>query len=104
MVFNLEHMAREEDLINKALWRHYKDDQLHAISAKIVADAPAAEMAIVARLMIKGMNGTEIREWLKEVEKQAPPAAVKALCDFAEKELPIGRMKKIRQEAGLKVA
>jgi len=104
MVFNLEHMAREEDLINKALWRHYKDDQLRAISAKIVADVPAAEIAIVARLMIKGMNGTEIREWLNEIEKHAPPAAVKALYDFAEQELPIARMKKIRQEAGLKVA
>jgi len=103
MVFNLEHMAREENLINKALWRHYKDDQLRAISAKIVADVPADEMVIIARLMIKGMNGSELKEWFKEIERHAPSAAVQALFDYAEKELPEGRTKKIRQDV-LRVA
>jgi len=34
MVFNLEHMAKEEILLNQALWKHYTDEQLVELNQK----------------------------------------------------------------------
>ena len=31
MLFNLEHMAKEEEILNPILWRYYSDDELNAI-------------------------------------------------------------------------
>ena len=37
MLFNIEHMAKEEDVLNPILWRYYTDAELMAISQQIIA-------------------------------------------------------------------
>lgn len=40
MLFNIEHMAKEEDVLNPILWRYYTDAELMAITQQIIANIP----------------------------------------------------------------
>ena len=40
LVFNLQHMAKEELLLNNLLWKYYTDEQLQSITQKIIAHLP----------------------------------------------------------------
>jgi len=87
MAFNLEHMAREEEILNRILWRHYTDEELLAITRQIVANVPPDSMERYNRWMMRGLNNAEISKWLKIVEKNAPDPVFQSLFSVAEKEL-----------------
>ena len=40
MLFNIEHMAKEEYVLNPILWRYYTDAELMAIKQQIIANIP----------------------------------------------------------------
>ena len=88
MVFNLEHMAKEELLLNPALWEHYTDEQLVALNQKLVASIPKEEVAATARWMMRGINNIDAINWLKAVKKNAPSFVLQSLLQLAEDELP----------------
>src|ERR1700741_4534479 len=60
MVFNLKHMAREETILNRVLWRYYSDEELQAISKRIVSSLPKEEITLTSAWMVRGMSDTEI--------------------------------------------
>lgn len=95
MIFNLEHMAKEETVLNKILWRYYSDAEIIAINQRIVASIPPEEMAVTSAWMMRGMSNTEISGWLKAVEKNAPEQLFTRLFSIAEKELPNDRFRKV---------
>ena len=95
MVFNLEHMAKEEDILNRILWRYYSDAELMGITQQVIACIPPAEMAQHSKWMMKGLNNAEITGWLKGVEKNAPEAVFQSLFATAEKELPQRRFRQV---------
>lgn len=97
LVFNLKHMAKEEDIINKILWRYYSDAQLHEITLKITSKILPADMTIASKWMIKGMNNHEISTWLKEVKNNAPEPVCHSLISLAEKILPSYRWNVIEE-------
>jgi hypothetical protein len=94
MIFNLEHMAKEEVDINKVLWENYTDAQLMEINARIVASIPAEEKIISSKWMMRGVNKMEAIAWLKGVKKTAPSFVFESLLEMTEAELP----RKIRNE------
>jgi hemerythrin-like domain-containing protein len=87
MTFNLNHMAKEEDVINKILWRYYSDAEILAINQKIVSELEPWVMQASAKWMLRGMNNTEIAGWLKAVRQSAPEPVFQSLFTAAEKEL-----------------
>jgi hypothetical protein len=87
MVFNLEHMAKEEDVLNNILWRHYTDGELMAITGQIISEVPADYVAKYNRWMMRGLNNAEITRWLKGVERNAPEYVFRSLFTTAEREL-----------------
>jgi hemerythrin-like domain-containing protein len=87
MNFNLKHMAKEETLINKALWRYYTDEQLKGITHQIVCSMPPEPLALYSKWMIRGLSNTEIINWLKEIKNNAPDAAFRSLMSLAQREL-----------------
>jgi hemerythrin-like domain-containing protein len=87
MVFNLRHMAKEEQVISPILWRYYTDSELHDITLKIMRAVPQEEMASFSRWMVRGLNNAEILYWLRGVKNSAPAPAFQALLAVAEKEL-----------------
>ncbi len=97
MVFNLEHMAKEEAVLNKVLWRYYSDAEIMTLSQKIVATIPPEEMAFTSTWMIRGMSNAEISGWLKAVEKNAPEPVFTMLFSIAERELPGDRFRKVTE-------
>lgn len=98
MVFNLEHMAREEDIINKILWRYYTDEEIKGI-VKQISDSVAPWMAdFFAKWMLRGVSNREASTWLKAIEADAPAIIFQTLLNKAEQELPELRYRKVAQE------
>jgi hypothetical protein len=91
MIFNLEHMRKEETDLNCIIWQYFTDDQLHAITMRIVSSIPADLENVFNRRMIRGLNDTEIINWLKLMKDKAPYAAVENLLQIAERELDLHR-------------
>jgi iron-sulfur cluster repair protein YtfE (RIC family) len=93
MVFNLEHMAKEERVLNPILWRYYTDHELMAVTQQIVANVPQEYMAKYSKWMMRGLNNAEIAGWLRGVEKNAPEVVFQSLFVTAEQELPERRFR-----------
>lgn len=98
MVFNLEHMAKEEKVINRLLWRYYSDEQLHDITQQILSQLPPEFVAKTSRWMMRGLNNPEIIGWLKQVKATAPRFVFDGLMITAEKELHPHRWMEIREQ------
>lgn len=90
-LFNILHMAREEQLANKLLWRYYTDAELQKIAWKIVNTTECDVLQPYSKWMIRGLNNHEIVRWLKEVKCTAPEMEFRSLLQTAEKELQPGR-------------
>lgn len=97
MVFNLKHMAKEEDLINNALWKQYTDIELHGITQKIVSSLPPQHMAQFSRWMMRGLSNNEITAWLKEVKNNAPDFVFQSLMQTASQELEATRWQLVQE-------
>lgn len=97
VVFNLRHMAKEEDILNKMLWKHYSDEELHAITQQIVAHNPPELMAVLAKWMMRSLNNAEITHWLKEVKENAPEPVFGQLVFAAEQELTNHRWLQVQE-------
>jgi len=104
MVFNLEHMAKEEDIINQILWRYYSDDEIKAVVAQISQSTPPWMHDFYAKWMLRGISNGEVISWMKMVEKAQPPVVFQTLVQKAEQELPRKRFQKIRQSLKQAVA
>jgi hypothetical protein len=91
MVFNLEHMAKEELKLLPVLWENYTDAQLMAINQKIIANIPQQEMMTSATWMMRGINNSDAIKWMKGVKATAPDFMFQALVATAERELTPSR-------------
>jgi len=87
MVFNLEHMAKEEIVLNNALWLHYSDVEILKIQQRLVASIPAHEAAASAVWMLKGGNNRDIVGWMAGVKNNAPAFVFEQLLTMAKAEL-----------------
>jgi hemerythrin-like domain-containing protein len=97
LVFNLEHMAKEEKVLNKLLWRYYTDEQLHGITREILAHISPEDNTRFSRWMMRGLNNPEIITWLTNVKNSAPGFVFNGLLSVAQKELYEPRWLEIRQ-------
>ena len=98
MTFNLNHMGREETVLNQRLWRYYTDPELILLSQKILASLPAEEVALSSTWMMRGLSNSEITTWLKAVQTNAPEPVFNHLFYTAEKELSHSRFRKILED------
>lgn len=87
LVFNLEHMAKEEKELNQKLWKYFSDEQLHAITGQIIAAVPQDLMQIYNTWMMRGLSNDEIVQWLLQVKLGAPEFIFNGLLQLAEREL-----------------
>ncbi|MDB5196868.1 MAG: hypothetical protein JWP88_1239 [Flaviaesturariibacter sp.] len=85
--FNLQHMAKEEDLINKILWRFFSDEALMNAQQQIIQSTPPWLMDFYAKWMLRGISTPEAIQWLQAVQKTAPDVVFQTLYNKAEKEL-----------------
>ena len=86
-LFNILHMAREEQVVNKVLWRYYTDAELQKIAWKIINAAESPFVMPYNKWMFQGLNNNEIVRWLKEVKQTAREMEFQSLLKSAEAEL-----------------
>ncbi|HEX2534211.1 MAG TPA: hemerythrin domain-containing protein [Chitinophagaceae bacterium] len=98
LVFNLEHMGREETVLNAVLWNYYTDAEIQQLNARVQASLPETEKAAAARWMMRGINKTEATRWLTTVRQQAPAPVFEQLLRLSETELPAGFRAKVQAE------
>ncbi|HEY0677125.1 MAG TPA: hemerythrin domain-containing protein [Chitinophagaceae bacterium] len=92
VAFNLQHMCKEEKLINPLLWQHYTDDEIGQIQHEIVSSISPEDNAQYARWMLLGSNDAEIRSWLEKVRATAPRPVWDGLYQLATDELGAERV------------
>jgi hypothetical protein len=97
MVFNLQHMAKEEIYINEALWKYYTDEQIISESEKLIASIPPAEMQLVAKWMLRGISTADAIVWMKGIKSSAPEFVFKGLVNLAESVLNKEEFEKIAE-------
>jgi Hemerythrin HHE cation binding domain len=97
MIFNLNHMAKEEDIINKALWKHYSDAELHGITQRIIAGIPQPQMIQFSQWMMRGLNNIEIISWLKEIKNNAPDVVFQSMFNMAQQQLNSNRWLQVQE-------
>ncbi len=95
LVFNLKHMAKEEDLSNRLLWRHYSDAEILQIQESIVQHTEPWHQDFYAKWMLRGINNSEAAVWLCSVERAAPEIVYQTLFNKAKQELPKLRFQKL---------
>ncbi|HEV7331389.1 MAG TPA: hypothetical protein VGN63_10150 [Flavisolibacter sp.] len=80
-------IGREEQLVNKMLWRYYSDSELQKIALKIIRETETSTVSPYSKWMIRGLNNNEIVHWLKEVRHSADEDEYQTLLKTAAAEL-----------------
>jgi hypothetical protein len=88
MVFNINHMAKEEIEINRVLWANYTDQELLELNARLTAAIPSEEKMVTAKWMLRSINKAEAIGWLQAVKETSPSFVFDALIDMTYTELP----------------
>jgi hypothetical protein len=101
MIFNLNHMAKEESVLNKLLWKYQTDEQIVSINHAIVAKTLPADMNRYAKWMVRGLNNAEIIHWLNEVRESSPEFVYYGLIEMVETDLPEPRKSTVLEQAGV---
>jgi hypothetical protein len=105
-VFNLQHMAKEEDILNRILWRYYSDEEIRAISRDLTKSVDPWMQDFYATWMLRGINDNEAASWMQAIERGMPAVVFQTLLQKAEQELPLPRFRKLTEALteGLQVA
>lgn len=105
MIFNIQHMQREEVELNALLWDNFSDADIKAINAHIVAAISPAEMIKFAQWFMKSINSNEAIEWLSDLKMKAPPAVFENIFALTDIYVPAAMRDYVQQEvinSGLK--
>jgi len=97
VAFNLQHMAKEETVINEILWRYYSDDEIRMLSGRIVASIEPWLQDFYSTWMLRGINDNEASEWIRAVERGMPEIAFQTLLQKAGIEWSKERFRKVTQ-------
>lgn len=98
LVFNIQHMAKEERLLNNFLWQHYTDEQLESVTQQILAHLPPDIIMKNNAWMMRALSNNEITGWLKKIKNQAPEPIFEKMIRLAEKELAPNRWRTVQED------
>lgn len=104
LAFNVEHMRKEETIVNNCLWRHYTDAELLKKVQEISAAIPPEENKYFVFWMLRGMATHEIIDWYNVIKLSAPSPVFTFFCDLGEEALPAKKwdcVKEALQEGAL---
>ncbi|HMJ47141.1 MAG TPA: hypothetical protein VK498_07405, partial [Ferruginibacter sp.] len=87
MIFSLQHMAKEEEHINRILWHYWSDNELLGMRGKIMGAIPRQQITEYNKWIIRGLNISEITGWLKEIKNNMPALIFQSVLDAAATEL-----------------
>jgi hypothetical protein len=97
LAFNVEHMRKEETMVNKCLWQHYTDAELLKNTQEIGASVSPEENRHFGFWMLRGMATHEIIAWYNSIKLSAPSPVFALLCDLAEEAVPAKKWDSIKE-------
>jgi len=87
VAFNLQHMIKEETIINPLLWENYTDEEIGQIQQQVVRNVSAECNQHYTRWMLRGLNDSELSQWFGKVKTIAPAPVWSELQQLATEEL-----------------
>jgi hypothetical protein len=91
IAFNLTHMNKEETLLNQVLWANYTDAEIILMEIAIQQQIAPDKVFIYFKWMVKGINNTELVQWLKIVKNEAPDFVFSGLLQICQQNLAAER-------------
>lgn len=101
VAFNLYHMNKEENVLNKVLWQNFTDQELQAITQQIIQSIKPQKLMALNRWMMRSINITEVTAWLTGVKRGAPEAVFITYLQLAEEELTPEMFAELKQRLGI---
>jgi hemerythrin-like domain-containing protein len=92
----LQHMNKEETVINEILWSNYSDTQLVGMEVEIMKQATSSDCTWYTGKILKVLSNREILLWIDIIKEHASPFMIKKLISTARIVLPIDRWQMIR--------
>jgi hypothetical protein len=101
----LQHMNKEETVINELLWTKFTDRQLAELEWEIMKQITPDDCTWYTGSIMKGLSNEEIIEWMTGLLANSSPSLKSNLIKTAQKVLPIVQWQMIRGKfAGDKIA
>lgn len=97
---NLKHMLVEERQHNALLWTLYRDDELAELHDRLMASIPQDEMAETLRWLAPALTPQELASLFGELQRKAPPEAVRPMLELAHRLLDAPRWAKLSRALG----
>lgn len=91
VLFNLEHLPRKEESMNHVLCTEFTDREIFRLKRMIVGQMQQQEILALGKWIVRGVNNTELTDWLKEMQKYVSTEIFRSLCFIVERELPLTR-------------
>jgi hemerythrin-like domain-containing protein len=92
----LQHMNKEETVINEILWSNYSDSQLVGMEVEMMKQATSSDCSWYTGKKLKELSNREILMWVDIIKEHASPFMLKKLISTARIVLPIDRWQMIR--------
>jgi len=92
----LQHMNKEETVINEILWSNYSDKQLIGMEVEMMKQASSSDSTWYTGKILKELSNREILIWVDIIKEHASPFMLKKLISTARIVLPIDRWQMIR--------
>ena len=92
----LQHMSKEETVINEILWSNYTDRELIGMEVQMMKQATSSDCTWYTGKILKELSNREILVWVDSIKEHATPFMLKKLISTARIVLPIDRWQMIR--------
>ena len=92
----LQHMNKEETVINELLWSNYTDKQLVALEVEMLKQSTPEACTWYTGKILKELSNAEIIIWINGIAELASSTIIEKLINTTQRVLPIDRWQMIR--------
>ena len=92
----LQHMNKEETVINELLWSNYTDSQLVALEVEMMKQSTPEDCTWYTGKILKELSNPEIVIWINGIAEHASSNIIEKLISTTRRVLPIDRWQMIR--------
>ncbi len=92
----LQHMNKEETVINELLWTNYTDRQLVALEVEMLKQSTPDACTWYTGKILKELSNPEIIFWINGIAEHASSTIIEKLITTTQRVLPIDRWQMIR--------
>lgn len=96
----LQHMTKEETVVNELLWSNYTDSQLVILEVEMLKQSTPEACTWYTGKILKELSNTEILGWINGIAEHASSNIIEKLISTTQRVLPIDRWQMIRGKFG----